>query len=320
MAPSKDQESIEQYKKIFELTKVPVKQVNITTRAVMNIITHCRESSSFAGQILGLECDGILEVTYAFPFPLDQEDTESQLDMMRYLREINIDSNNVGWYLSSYNGNHIGVDILESQLSYQSDIKNSVVIIYDPMVTEEGALTLKAYRLKENVISLLKGKVFTKKSLLDNHFSFLDFLEEIPVVLSDNSLTTSMLLTLSDIVPPYEDIPLPNNGYLLKNIEGLVQSINELSKVNSTNFVNWQKNVSKQETLQQQHIAKRKLEIEQLRAKGQTIPEPTMQEYENENPKIFKKPPEPDRYESLLLDYQLDFYCTQINEYLNNNS
>jgi translation initiation factor 3 subunit H len=141
-----------------------------------------------AGQLLGLEMDGILEITYAFPFPESDEETktgdqldtgEYQLDMLRFLRDVNVDSNNVGWYLSSFNGNHIGRDLFDSQFSYQSDIRNSVVITYDPMVSEEGSLSLRAYRLNESVMNLLKDKTFSKKTLLDNNFNYEEFLEEL---------------------------------------------------------------------------------------------------------------------------------------------
>jgi len=98
-----------------------------------------------------------------------------------------------------------------------------------------------------------------------------------------------------------------------KNIEGLVQSINELSKENG-NFVTWQKNLQKQEQLQQQYIAKRKEENEKNK-----LPESSLQEIEQENPKLFKRPTEPDRYESLLLDYQIDYYCSQVLNYVGTN-
>jgi len=166
MTQSKEQETLEYFRRLYEQTKVAVEEVHIYSNAVMRIIQHCNNSSTLvAGQLLGLESNGVLEITYAFPFPSD-DDAEYQLDMLKYLRDINIDSNNVGWYLSSYNGNHIGPDLFESQLSYQSDIKNSVVVIYDPMITEEGCLSLRAYRIKEHVMKLLKDKTFTKKNFV----------------------------------------------------------------------------------------------------------------------------------------------------------
>ena len=53
------------------------------------------------GQLLGLDQDRVLEVTHSFPFPHDDEDEETgaeyQMDMMRCLRDVNVDSNTVGW-------------------------------------------------------------------------------------------------------------------------------------------------------------------------------------------------------------------------------
>jgi len=151
--------------------------------------------------------------------------------------------------------------------------------------------------------------------LYDLKFSFQEFLEEIPIKLTDYSLTTSMLLNLngSNLINPYEEVQLSDNRFLQKNIEGLVQSINELSKENG-NFVTWQKNLQKQEQVQQQYIAKRKEENEKNK-----LPESSLQEIEQENPKLFKRPTEPDRYESLLLDYQIDYYCSQVLNYVGTN-
>jgi len=185
------------------------------------------------------------------------------------------------------------------------------------MITEEGCLSLRAYRIKEHVMKLLKDKTFTKKHLHDLKFSFQDFLEEIPIKLTDYSLTSSVLLNMngSNLLTPYEEVQLSDNRFLQKNIEGLVQSINELSKENSINFVNWQKNLQKQEQQQQQYIEKRKLENEKNK-----LPEPSLQELESENPRVFKRPAEPDRFESLLLDYQIDYYCTQVLNYVGNTN
>ena len=58
-----------------------------------------------AGQLLGLDNATTLEVTNCFPFPSRVENEESsesgadyQIEMMRYLRDVNVDSNTVGWY------------------------------------------------------------------------------------------------------------------------------------------------------------------------------------------------------------------------------
>jgi translation initiation factor 3 subunit H len=46
---------------------------------VLKIIKHCRESYpvDVTGQLLGLDVDGILEVTNCFPFPSSDDDEAS---------------------------------------------------------------------------------------------------------------------------------------------------------------------------------------------------------------------------------------------------
>merc|ERR1719253_927693 len=84
--------------------------------------------------------DGCLEITHAFPFPEPHDDKgdvvktsddaanvdeeaaaldghEFQLEMMKMLREVNVDNNCVGWYQSMYLGTHSTSSLLENQLS-----------------------------------------------------------------------------------------------------------------------------------------------------------------------------------------------------------
>ena len=88
----------------------------------MKIVKHCTEQSPalVTGQLLGLDIGATLEVTDCFPFPNAQtrataeadladadaldEGANYQLEMMRCLREINVDNNTVGWYQSTYLG------------------------------------------------------------------------------------------------------------------------------------------------------------------------------------------------------------------------
>ncbi|KAL5723778.1 zeta-carotene isomerase [Ranunculus cassubicifolius] len=56
------------------------------------------------GQLLGLDVGSVLQVTNCFPFPTRDDDEELeadganyQLEMMRCLREVNVDNNTVGW-------------------------------------------------------------------------------------------------------------------------------------------------------------------------------------------------------------------------------
>jgi translation initiation factor 3 subunit H len=64
---------------------------------------HCRQNipTPVTGQLLGLDFAGELEITDSFPLPLkldeEGEDTgyDHALEMMRYLREVNVDNNTV---------------------------------------------------------------------------------------------------------------------------------------------------------------------------------------------------------------------------------
>ena len=75
-------------------------------QVVLKIIKHCQQAlpGFVNGQLLGLDIGRTLEVTNCFPFPgkdsgeTDDDSAEYQMEMMRCLREVNVDNNTVGWY------------------------------------------------------------------------------------------------------------------------------------------------------------------------------------------------------------------------------
>ncbi|MCL7028744.1 hypothetical protein MKW94_029264 [Papaver nudicaule] len=98
---------------VTEEVAQPLRVVQIEGLAVLKIIKHCKESSPalVTGQLIGLDVGSVLEVTNCFPFPIREEDEEIeadganyQLEMMRCLREVNVDNNTVGWYQSTLLG------------------------------------------------------------------------------------------------------------------------------------------------------------------------------------------------------------------------
>merc|ERR1711966_540792 len=116
---------------------------------------------------------GCLEITHAFPFPEPHDDKgdvvktsddaanvdeeaaaldghEFQIEMMKMLREVNVDNNCVGWYKSIYVGSFCQTPLVETQFSYQENLSdNCVVLLYDPVESSRGVLNLKAYQLSE---------------------------------------------------------------------------------------------------------------------------------------------------------------------------
>lgn len=195
------------------------------------------------GSLLGLAVgDGILEVTHSFPFPdrldskaaaTDDEDAAGleghsfQLEMMRMLREVNVDNNCVGWYQSMYLGIYSTSSLLETQLSYQTDLSpNAVVILYDPMQTSHGKLVLKCYRLTEECIKL---KMEGDNEYIDPKNIF----EEVPVKLTNPGLAKALL---SDIVQDkpsidttFDRLDLSTNPYLEKHLEFLCGWVDDLA-------------------------------------------------------------------------------------------
>ena len=132
-----------------------VREVHIDGLAVLKLVRHCNESmpTMVAGSLLGLDVNGILEVTYAYPFPAAKSDGDNgtrdssvtdssgkvddidgndyQMEMMKMLREFNVDNNCVGWYQSMYLGTMFTADVIACQYSYQSaeELSDNTIVI-----------------------------------------------------------------------------------------------------------------------------------------------------------------------------------------------
>lgn len=80
--------------------------------------------------------------------------------MLRCFGDMNLDSQAVGWYQSTYMGSFVNMAMIDTQFDYQQNIKQSVVIVYDPLRSRRGSLALKAYRLSDKFMELYKEKKF----------------------------------------------------------------------------------------------------------------------------------------------------------------
>lgn len=177
----------------------------------------------------------VLEITHSFPFPSDQfnkahssmendddilvpgtstsasstalaaaaatvagyDGHEYQMEMMRMLREVNVDNNCVGWYQSMYLGLYSTAAILENQFNYQTELSaNSVVLLYDPMQTTHGQLVLKCLRLTDACVA--------QQSAANNN-SYLpsgEIFEEIPITFTNPGLVQAFLADVADGIHP----------------------------------------------------------------------------------------------------------------------
>jgi translation initiation factor 3 subunit H len=130
-----------------------------------------------------LDIDQTLEMTNCLPFPniqddqgdSDDESGDYQIEMMRCLRDVNIDHNTVGWYQTTYMGSFVNDQLIETQYNYQSTLPKSVVVVYDPLKSTQGALALKAYRLTDSFMTLFAQGQFTTERYVAFQFFFFIF-------------------------------------------------------------------------------------------------------------------------------------------------
>uniref|UniRef100_A0A8V0XZS7 Eukaryotic translation initiation factor 3 subunit H n=1 Tax=Gallus gallus TaxID=9031 RepID=A0A8V0XZS7_CHICK len=240
-----------------------VKQVQIDGLVVLKIIKHYQEEGQgnevVQGVLLGLVVDDRLEITNCFPFPQHTEDdadfdeVQYQMEMMRSLRHVNIDHLHVGWYQSTYYGSFVTRALLDSQFSYQHAIEESVVLIYDPIKTAQGSLSLKAYRLTPKLMEVCKEKDFSPEALKKANIAYENMFEEVPIVIKNSYLINVMLWELekkSAVADRHELLSLASSNHLGKSLQLLMDRVDEMSQ-DIVKYNTYLRNVSKQQ--QQKH-------------------------------------------------------------------
>jgi len=287
--------------------------VQIDGLVILKIIKHCQDHlpDCVTGQLLGLDVDTTLEVTNCFPFPAridDQEEendeagAEYQRDMMRCLREVNVDNNTVGWYTATYLGSFLSEAMIETQYNYQATIKKCVVLVFDPLKTSQGLLSLEAYRLTQPFMELYKSqatKTFTKESFEEAGLTFNDIFEQIPIKIHNSYLINALLYDMKDTdatSATFERLNLSSNPFLEKNLEFINECLDDLS-TEQTKYQLYLRNVQRQ---MHAYMQKKKAEGED----------------EEDIAQQFKSIPQPNRLESLLITNQINNYCEQINTFV----
>jgi len=200
--------------------------------------------------------------------------------MMASLREVNVDNNSVGWYQSMFLGTFNSMKLVQNLSSYHASIANSVVILYDPIQTAKGSLTIRAFRLSENFLELTKN----------NSCEFLspsNILEEVPLKIRNPGMITALLFDLKgnqSLNCDFERLDLSTNPYLEKNLEYLSTWVDDLAN----------------EFKYQQEIRRDKFRKKQKEglSEGETEGEPLN-----------------DRLTSLIVSNQIDQYCTQVQHF-----
>ena len=294
--------------------------VDISGLALLQITKHCTESmpNLATGMLLGMEKNGILEVTFSFRTSNNNSDSDSDRtlnkgnkinpikyseDMLKHLRDVNVDNNNMGFYRSSQGlGGFIDKQFVEEMVGYHRAIKNSFVLVFDPWFSQKGSLMLKAYRLREEFYRVYQTQIFTQATF--NSLGQSTILEEIPINISNSPLASIFLYDLQDGIGEgvdcdFERLNLSANDSLEKQLTFMSACVEDLVK-EQDNIAMQQKRINgkKRELARKQaeHAARQAANLQTQIAPTETI-----------------RPP--NRLQSLLVSSRINNYCQQINQF-----
>eukprot|EP01089_Gocevia_fonbrunei_P019144 TRINITY_DN667_c0_g1_i1.p1 TRINITY_DN667_c0_g1~~TRINITY_DN667_c0_g1_i1.p1 ORF type:complete len:355 (-),score=89.96 TRINITY_DN667_c0_g1_i1:56-1120(-) len=314
-----DLDALTKLAKTYGLTDEPISVVQLDGLVVVKIIKHCVENlhEIVTGTLLGLDVGTTLEVTNCFPLPLihdtnsESSGLESAIDedkgnnsgstedyqteMMRCMRDVDVDWSTVGWYTSSYLGS-IPDSLITYQYNYQSSLKKAVVVLFDPIKLSRGEVSLKAMRLSPKFMKLYDDpQNFTTLKLSALKLGFENIFETVPIEISNSELVNSFLNDLAtrsalnefgwgEERSDFERLVLSTNPFLEQNLEFLIESVDELAVEQRQLQYYQRKRLQKRKELQQQGKAEEK---------DQPI----------------------SHLDSLLLSGQINVYCKQMKEF-----
>lgn len=301
-----------------ESKEAGLKAVQLDGQVVLKIMQHCNEALPHlvTGQLLGLDVGQTLEVTDCFPFPASVGDEDGhtslgasyQLDMMRSLREVNVDNNTVGWYQSTVLGSFQTAELIETFANYYENIKKCVCLVYDPHKAQRGSLGMKAIRLKDSFIEVFKEHKTSGKELREANLSWKDVFQDIPIKIHNSSLIQALVTDLEPEAAAtqgdFDRLNLSVVPFLSRNVEQLIECVDELA-VEQQSISHHHRAVARQAAQMAQWLARRRQENTARRAAGEEpLPE--------EDATAFRPIPEPSQLETYLVNNQLANFADQV--------
>jgi translation initiation factor 3 subunit H len=203
-----------------------IEHVQLDGSVVLKLIKHCEEEAmtgmnAATGTLYGLAKNKTLEITHCIPSPVfvmdESIDTAQQdilmqsfeTDIVKHMRQVNIDYLNIGYYMSAAGGNFINRNTLESLYGYQSFVPESVLVVYDPTKVARGHVCIKAYRITKTLLAIMREAAKEEEKhvksgvSLENvpeaeafrkmRLNYTELLEEIPTVIRNSHLSNILL-------------------------------------------------------------------------------------------------------------------------------
>ncbi|OJJ49646.1 hypothetical protein ASPZODRAFT_128141 [Penicilliopsis zonata CBS 506.65] len=344
--------------------QVPLTAVKVEALVVMKIIKHCTQTfpTTATGSIVGMDVDGTLEITNSFPFPVVEMPADSHFDgaapnpaaaaprakanvayqaeMVRMLREVNVDANNVGWYTSANMGSFVNMNVIENQFFYQKEMnEQTVALVHDVSRSAQGSLSLRAFRLSPKFMAAFRENKFTTEELQKSNLKYQDIFVELPVEIHNSHLITNFIhqlqtptqsaptdlpsslaaleagsLAKSTVLSPnFDNLTLSIDPFLEKNCDLLLDSI-ETHQTETNNFQYYQRSLAREQGKITAWQTKRKAE----NASRAALKQPLLPE--DEWQRLFKLPQEPSRLESMLNSRQVEQYAHQVDSFVSSTT
>ena len=273
------------------------------------------------GVTLGMEKNGVLEVTHSFPTPDAAQKGPSiegdlgssknvdvpayTMDMLKQLRDVNVDNNNMGWYRSSQGlGGFLDRKFVEDMMTYYKENSSSFVIVFDPWFSRKGSLLLKAFRLRPEFYQTYQSQQFTQATF--NSLGQSTILEEIPIKITNSPLARIFLWDLHEslgdaIDCDFDRLNLGANDALEKQLGFMSSCVEQL--------------VDDQQRIrdQQKKNRARKRELNRKRAELEARQRANLAVSPAELAASKVRPP--NRLQSLLMSSNINNYCQQINQF-----
>lgn len=225
----------------------PLKYVQIDALVFLQIMKHCRQHSphSVTGQLLGLDIEDTLQVTHSFGYvqrgsnddTTNQEEANGaafQIETLKMLRSVNVDSNTVGWYQTTHLGQFFSPTVIDTQYLYQTEISRSVLVVYDSLQSAIGKPAFKALQMTPTFMkAYAESNDVGRQAMVD--FPSSNMFLEIPVSISASVIAEAFLVdwAISDPSSTTSQVGIldvENQAFLEKNVQLLISSLGDLDE------------------------------------------------------------------------------------------
>jgi len=232
--------------------------VEMDALVFLQIMKHCRQHAPqpVTGQLLGMDVGNVLQLTHSFGYvqkgpeletAQQEEGVQFQMDTLRKLREVNVDSNTVGWYQTTHLGQFINKDVIHSQHTFQSEIPRSVLVVYDSLQAAIGKPSFKALQLTKEFMEMYSASYATPKADLFE-MSVNEMFVEIPIVVTASPLAECFLLDWSIMSPlatsQVETLDVENQAFFEKNVQLLSSALANLAE-EQQKMANYERNAGR---------------------------------------------------------------------------